>query len=89
MGICIVSGQKAYNEFHNIIEMAAKTHFRVWLFQSEGDGSCANFQLFLEATKMKPNTALAQLGSLRCEELDMPTTLNTPRYLGEKGTNGK
>ena len=29
--ICLLSGQKAFNEFHNIVQVSAKTLVRVWL----------------------------------------------------------
>lgn len=83
-GICITGGQKAYNEFHNVFEIAAKTHVRLWLFQSSTDGQCANFQLQLEAKRINLNKyELENLSQLRCEELDLPVSLNTHRYLGE------
>jgi hypothetical protein len=31
--LCLVGAQKAYNEFHNIIEVSAGTKVRVWLYK--------------------------------------------------------
>ena len=33
--ICIVGGQKSYNEISNSIDVNEKTYLRVWLYQSE------------------------------------------------------
>lgn len=31
--MCLVGGQKAYNEFHNKIEVASRSYVRLWLFK--------------------------------------------------------
>jgi len=30
--LCMVSGQKAFNEMHNILELSSGTYFRLWFF---------------------------------------------------------
>ena len=29
--LCLIGGQKAYNEFHNVFQIAARSWVRVWL----------------------------------------------------------
>ena len=57
--MCLLSGQKAYNEFHNIVEVGAKSLVRVWLHQTTTDGGCANFELFIEANKINVGSKMA------------------------------
>ena len=81
--MCLLSGQKAFNEFHNIVEVGAKSLVRVWLHQTTTDGACANFELFIEANKINVGSKMAKsLDEVKCQELDLPQTLNTNRYLG-------
>jgi hypothetical protein len=32
-GVCLVGGEKAYNEMLRTLELSPRTYFRVWLFQ--------------------------------------------------------
>lgn len=54
-GICLVGGEKAFNEMQRVIELSPRTLFRVWLFQqapksrSEENNWCADYQLFVSA----------------------------------------
>jgi hypothetical protein len=32
-GICLIGGEKSYNEMFRVIELGARTYFRVWLIQ--------------------------------------------------------
>ena len=40
--ICVTGGQKAFNEFHNVIEVSARTVLRIWLYQTD-PATCGNF----------------------------------------------
>jgi hypothetical protein len=48
-GLCLVGGEKSYNEMLRVIELSPKTYFRVWIFQQnptsriETNDWCANF----------------------------------------------
>ncbi|CDW81429.1 laminin subunit alpha-like [Stylonychia lemnae] len=82
---CLLSGQKAFNEFHNVVQISAKSLIRVWLHQSTNDGKCANFQLFVEANRMNLNSdEIKSLNDVKCLELNLPQTFNIRRYLGAK-----
>jgi hypothetical protein len=54
-GICLVGGEKGFNEMQRVIELAPQTYFRVWLFQqmpksrSEENNWCADYQIFVSA----------------------------------------
>jgi hypothetical protein len=37
--MCLVGAQKAYNEFHNVIEVSAGSKVRVWLYKI-GEKGC-------------------------------------------------
>lgn len=80
---CFIGGQKAYNEFHNFFEVGPKTSFRLWLFkhtETHETTDCGKFQMQLEFIVSKPKQANAAV----CSELDIPTTFNSERYLGEQ-----
>lgn len=34
-GICFIGGQKAYNEYFNLIEIGSKTLIRLWFFKHD------------------------------------------------------
>lgn len=52
-GICLVGGEKAYNEMLRTLELGARTYFRVWVFQQTPTSRaaesnwCANFELLV------------------------------------------
>jgi len=52
-GICLVGGEKAYNEMLRSLELAPRTYFRVWIFQQTPTSReaeyawCANYQLLV------------------------------------------
>lgn len=56
---------------------------RVWLYQTKTDGSCANYQYFLEASKIAQIKKVSQ-SDIVCKELNLPHSLNTERYLGKE-----
>jgi hypothetical protein len=88
--LCLPTGQKSYNEFHNVVQVSANSLIRVWLYQTKTDGSCANYQFFVEANRINPLSEVAKsLSDIVCEEMDLPTTLNTHRYLGSNQDSDK
>ena len=54
-GMCLVGGEKAFNEMLRRVELAAGTYFRVWLMQETPPNRaaeahwCANYQLLVSA----------------------------------------
>jgi hypothetical protein len=54
-GMCLVGGEKAFNEMVRRVELAAGTYFRVWLMQETPPNRaaeahwCANYQLLVSA----------------------------------------
>jgi len=89
-GTCLVGGEKAYNEMVRVLDLEARTYFRVWLLQqpAKGQGSrdaaeCANYQLFVRAAPSARELSLEKkLGQqLRCPAEELPSTLDAPRYL--------
>jgi len=48
-GICLIGGEKSYNELQRVFELGPRTYFRVWLFQQTPEsraaeaGWCANY----------------------------------------------
>jgi hypothetical protein len=89
-GLCHVGGEKAYNEMLRRLEFGAGTYFRVWLMQEspptradEADW-CANYQLLVSARRPSPPTssqAQASAAAESCPVDELPSTLNTHRYL--------
>lgn len=72
------------------LELAAGTYFRVWLMQeappSRADEAewCANYQLLVSARRPAPAAsqgADASSATGTCTAEELPTTLNTHRYL--------
>jgi hypothetical protein len=96
---CLVGGQKAYNEFHNIVEVGSKTLLRLWLFKhssspdlsssastknNEEQNESGRYQVQIEITRaniLKKKKAASN--QLRCQELELPNSLNIDRYLGD------
>jgi len=68
------------------IEVSAGTYFRVWVMQEtppnrESESRwCSNFQLLVSAKRSSVSNALDQV-SPRCQAEELPTSLNTHRYL--------
>jgi len=90
-----VGGEKAFNEVVRRLELGAGTYFRVWLMQETPTSRaaeahwCANFQLLVSAKQQGgqgSEAARAQASGLKCQAEELPSTLNTHRYL--LGLNG-
>lgn len=88
-GICLVGAEKAYNEMLRRLELGAGTYFRVWLLQErptqrsmERDW-CANFQLLVSGRSLAPSVEAAKAALLAqtCDADELPSSLNTHRYL--------
>lgn len=77
------------------LELGTGTYFRVWLMQETPPSRaaearwCANYQLLVSAKRSSAGAELAQKQAegLRCQAEELPTTLNTHRYL--LGLNGE
>jgi len=88
-GTCLVGGEKAHNEMLRVLELGAGTYFRVWLFQQsprsrEVDSNrCANYQLLVSTRTLgaTSRSAAKQNSQLRCLAEELPSSLNTARYL--------
>jgi hypothetical protein len=88
-GICLVGGEKAYNEMLRALELPPRTYFRVWIFQqtppdrAAESAWCANYQLLVSTRQSgsgaKQSKKVEQ--QLRCPAEELPWTLNTQRYL--------
>jgi hypothetical protein len=74
-GICLVGGEKAFNEMVRKVELSAGTYFRVWLMQETPPNRaaeahwCANFQLLVsgrDLTHTGSNAARDQAAALKC-----------------------
>jgi len=88
-GVCLIGGEKAYNEMIRVLELGARTYFRVWVFQQappsrEAESTwCANYELFVSTRPSSGGARSATMlnQQLRCPAEELPSTLNTPRYL--------
>jgi len=60
-GLCLVGGEKAYNEMMRRLELGAGTYFRIWLMQETPPNRsaeirwCANYQLLVSARRSAPD----------------------------------
>ena len=91
--MCVIGGEKSFNEMRKEIVLSPRTYFRVWLMQTVVPSAdlqsqwCANYQFFVTAKETLTSTSIrfaAQEEHCLVEEL--PASLNTPRYLqGPKG----
>jgi hypothetical protein len=95
-GTCLIGGEKAYNEMVRVLDLDARTYFRVWLLQqapsayvSRDSDGCANYQLFVRASPSSREVSLERKLShqLRCPSEELPATLDAPRYL--RGPSGE
>ena len=70
------------------LELGARTYFRVWLFQQmptsrEAESTwCSNYQLLVSTRQINAGKKAGTLNQqLRCKAEELPSTLNSPRYL--------
>lgn len=91
---CLIGGEKAYNEMVRVLDLDARTYFRVWLlqqpsaYQSRDAEGCANYQLFVRASPSSREVSLDRKLShqIRCPSEELPATLDASRYL--RGPSG-
>ena len=88
----MVGGEKSLNEMQRVVEMGAQTYFRVWVFQTtpssrEAESNwCANYQFLVSARDTATESAEKLSKELRCRAEELPSTLDSPRYL--RGLDG-
>jgi hypothetical protein len=91
-GTCLIGGEKSLNEMQRVVELSPRTYFRVWVFQQtpkdrESEYNwCANYQLLVSIKAVASENGHKLSQHLRCRAEELPTTLDTPRYL--KGLDG-
>lgn len=92
--VCIVGGEMSFNEFSTGRLFPSGTKLRLWLWQ-EKPMKCADFQLDLqinqndyELDSLNKEEKRAQhlaRATHSCDALELPLSLNTPKYLDQPG----
>ena len=90
--VCIVGGEMSFNEFSTFRLFPSGTRLRLWLWQ-EKPMKCSEFQLEISIKRLnheeenKEEKRLEHLSSAThsCDALELPQSLNTPKYLDQPG----